>query len=209
VWPLTRFVITEYKWEEQVRVRGPNGLFKDAKNQEPSILGKDGKPLRYALFLRDFNGQMLVNFYDDPMYGINPVQGLAVSPDENYLYSVCAKWDQPAPSWYKKVCRYPLSGKTSQWEEAFMFDQGDDRYLGNIQDVSVAEDGNIYFLLAGARQPYNGIWRFINGTKQFERITKPQGSVDDTAPRVSPDGNAVAFLRSGTLFIAKIKGTSQ
>ncbi|MGN2393665.1 hypothetical protein, partial [Pelomicrobium sp. G1] len=64
IWPLSRFVLAEYRWEETIQVKGEDGQPKTIKNPEAPLLGWDGKPQRYALVLYDLEHQVLTNLTD-------------------------------------------------------------------------------------------------------------------------------------------------
>ncbi|MDK2745045.1 MAG: hypothetical protein NDI90_19275 [Nitrospira sp. BO4] len=206
-WLLSKFVLSEYRWEKAIRVRGEDGKAKFAPNPRKPLSGKDGKSLTHTIFLRDLLGQIVANLGEDPVYTIVAARGVAIAPNETDLYAACRKKSQQfddAPY----ICRYPLDGKEHHWEEVLAFNQGG-KFKNSISDISVDFDGSLYFFVAGARHPYSGIWKFHVMAKQLEHVTTPAAYLNDEAPKASQDGKSVAFSRSGTLFIAQSKGVKQ
>ena len=204
-WPVQQFVLTEYQWHDTVTIRGEDGKPKFIPNPEKQLLGKDGKPVSHALFLRDFNNQILTNLDDDPTYAAWVDGGFDISSDENYIYSPYSRRNTPI-GLADGVCRYRLDGKPREWEEVFHFEMAG-KLRASIQQISVNSNGHIFFTLPGAHAPNSGVWKYDAITKKVRQITHPPTNFKDRNPRVSPDGRLVAFGRpdkdSVNLFIAQ------
>lgn len=208
LWPLSRFVLAEYRWEETIRVIGEDGKPKTISNPEAPLLGKGGEVILSALLLRDFSHRILVNLSESSRFAAFALN-LVISPDERYAYTTCRKLDLPhrGPD---RVCRYMLDGTPHHWEEVFAFDPERREKVIVIRDLSVSSEGDVYFIIAGARGNNTGIWKYDRNAKKLTRITNPPAFHDDAFPQVSPDGKRVAFIRpvdgKSRLFLRRAKG---
>lgn len=209
IWPLSRFVLAEYRWEETIQVKGEDGQPKTIKNPEAPLLGWDGKPQRYALVLYDLEHQVLTNLTDDPGYaGFGAgVGALAITPDESYAYGVCVKKPIAHGRGWDSVCRYRLDGKRNQVEEVFTIDPDKKFKVVVIHRVAVDSRGNVYVAVTGAK-PIDGVWRFHGKTQKIERLTVLPRS-GESRLGVSPDGRWLAFTAldqgASKLFLMRIE----
>ena len=204
---LERFIVAPYRWTDVAVVRGADRLPQPTKNQRPPTLDRSGRIIHYAIELRDLDFNLIARLTDDQVFKIDALQ-LIVSPNENFAYVPCAKRTESAPegvSDYYGVCRYKLDGKQNQWQRVFDF--GNPKEIrGHIEQIDVTESGDIYFVLAGARPPDSGIWKFGADLGKPTRITNSINSTGDKAPKVSRDGKQVIFIRTQQgqmLFIAR------
>lgn len=212
-WPLSNFVISEYRWDEQIQVKAEDGKPKYVPNPKQVLLNREGKPMPFAILLRDFANQIVINLSEDDVYGV-PVQELNIfqtSPDESYAYSGCRKKGQKAGSGFDRVCRYRLDGNLHRWEEVFSFDEGHTDHLG-IQSLNISGNGDVYFTLGGSKK-FPGIWKYSAAARSVHQVTRPPYLQFDQAPQVSPDSTLVSFIRPDKdayrLFIAQPKGARQ
>ena len=121
-WPLAKWVLAEYQWEDTLTIRQEDGTVKrNIPNPTQPLLGKDGKPLLYGLHLRDLTGQIVANLTEDPRYRPRVIYGLVITQDEKYVYSPCSEKTRRTDENYG-VCRYRLDGQPHEWEEVFRFD---------------------------------------------------------------------------------------
>jgi hypothetical protein len=204
-WPLEKLIVSAYQWRDTIGVLGEDGKRKEIPNPEKPRLDRQGKPKRYELFLRDLSGKVLWDLRDDPNYWVIPIEGIATSFDERYLYIVCGKRGQKfddAPY----VCRYPLDGLPHQWEEVVSLPADQIQRGGSVRHISVSRGGDIVFFIAGGMHPNNGIWLLQASTKHLIQVTTPDKYVYDEAPRISPNGNHITFMRKGILMLARKKG---
>lgn len=203
-WPLEKFLLSEYAWSDTIRMLGEDGKRKEIPNPEKPRLNRQGKPKRYELFLRDLSGKILLDLREDLKYRIIRDRGIAVSLDEKNLYIVCNKQEQKyddAPY----VCRYPIDGARHQWEEVVAL-PSDMRVGGSVGEITVSKREDIAFFVVGGAYPHNGIWMLESSTKHLIHVTTPEKYVYDEAPRISPNGTIITFLRKGILMLAKQKG---
>ena len=189
-WPLSKFVIAEYRWEDRIKVKGEDGKKKYVPNPEKSIIPSDGKSV-YGLFLRDLNNQVIVNLHDDPTYvGFGDIK---TSADERFAYATCRyrRLEREAANW---VCRYLLDGKKQRWEEVLSLR---DQEVGSfiIHGISVSPNSDIYFLVQEIGKNISSIWKYSTQAKKISRVTQPPRHRKDEKPEVSPDGTKVAFIR--------------
>ncbi|MGN2393207.1 hypothetical protein [Pelomicrobium sp. G1] len=209
LWPLSKFVLAEYRWEETIQVKGEDDQPKTIKNPEAPLLGRDGKPLRYALVLYDLEHQVLTNLTDDPGYaGFGAgVGALAITPDESYAYGVCVKKPIAHGRGWDSVCRYRLDGKRNQVEEVFTIDPDKKFKVVVIHRVAVDSRGNVYVAVTGAK-PIDGVLRFHSETQKIERLTVLPRS-GESRLGVSPDGRWLAFTAldqgASKLFLMRIE----
>jgi len=215
VWPLSKYVLTEYRWEETVQVRGEDGKFKTIKNREKPFFDKQDKPISFALILYDLENRPLINLSEDEELGI-PVQGhslKAISPSEEFLYSVCRRKDYKVGSGGNSVCMFHINGRKNNWEHLFSLAQEKTEHIG-IQNLSVSQAGEVFFVVPGNKR-YRGIWKYTAAANKISQITNPPAYYDDTFPHVSVDGRWVAFKRPGQgssrLFIVQteVKGEAK
>jgi hypothetical protein len=192
-WPLTRFVLTEYRWQETIKVRGEDGKLKEVKNPQQPLRYSGGDPIAFALLLLDLNNNVLMNLSQDETWGI-PAQAyglLDISPDEKYLYTGCRRKGQQNGSGLDRVCRYPLDGEPHQWEEVFAIDEGHVDQV-SIELPNVSNTGDVLFVVRGNRR-FPGIWRYSAKTKTISQVGHP--SEYSGSSFVSPDGKCLAFVR--------------
>jgi hypothetical protein len=207
---LERFIIVPNTWDEVVTVRGKDGDLQSTGNRRQPPLDKNGKIVRFSLELRDLSFNMLARLTNDETFKLDFLF-LATSPDEKFAYAPCAKFFESGPpgvSDFYGVCRYRLDGKQNSWERLFVLENHKEirHSIGNI-DVSVF--GDVYFNLPGARDPYNGIWKFEAKSGAITQIARGKPYRSAEYPKVSPDGRQVMFVRQDPtqkLFIAKERG---
>ncbi len=199
LWPLSQYVIAEHTWQEHVSVEASNGQRKQAKNQEPPLIVKDGKPVYSAYVLRDFDNRVLANlsegnFSEDKVFSIHGL-GFAISPDEKWVYSPCKKPDG-FDGGNDGVCRYLLDGKSHQWQLVFSFGIPK-KEKTSIGQLDIGSNDDIYFAMPGAPSTkYRGIWKYDSATKEIKQITRVTFMYEhDERPKVSSEHNRVAFTR--------------
>jgi hypothetical protein len=195
-WPLSKYILMEYKWDDTIRVRGEDGTGKWIPNPGKRLIGKDGKPLLYALFLRDLNENILFRVDNDPVFAPWVPYSLVLSPERDYTYAACGVINHHL-GLADGVCRYRLDGAQHQWEEVFRFDVPR-KLKASIQQINVSAHGDVYFRIPGARSPYKGVWKFDAEKKTITQISQP-GDFDEDDPLSSPDGRWVAFYRSSEI----------
>jgi hypothetical protein len=192
-WPLMRFVLTEYRWEETIKVRGDDGKPKEVKNPKQPLRDSGGNPITFALLLRDLDNHVLANLGQDETWGI-PAKAyglLDISPDEKYLYTGCRQKGQRKGSGLDHVCRYPLDGELHPWEEVFAIDEEHVDHV-TIELPSVSNAGDVLFVVRGSRH-FPGIWRYSAKTKTINQVSHPSEYPGSFS--VSPDGKYLAFVR--------------
>lgn len=193
VWPLSRYVIAEYTWQDYVSVEVGNGKRKQVKNQESPLFVKDGKPVYSSFLLRDFNSKVLANLSEDEKV---KVDGLffVVSPDEKYVYSPC-KLPDGFDLGFDAVCRYSLDGNAHRWDLIFHFEPAKKEKTG-IAHLDVGMNGDVYFSFSSRSVERRGIWKYESDTKAVKKITRVAYIYErDERPKVSPDGKRIAFTR--------------
>ncbi|OQW34302.1 MAG: hypothetical protein A4E19_02245 [Nitrospira sp. SG-bin1] len=195
-WTLANFVLAEYQWSDTIKIHGPDGQPKKIPNPEKQLVDNNGKAINYAMFLRALDGNILAQ--------LNEVQTLktaisiyfVISDDEAYIYSPCYRIESKDGS-PDGVCRYPLSGRPESWELIFQSEIPRQR-KASISHPKVSRTGDIYFIIAGTKPPYHGLWKFDARTRQVTQLTNP-GDSYDTPTAISPDSQWVAFNRRGTV----------
>ena len=209
VWPLMRFVLTQYSWRETVLVEGQDGSTKTLKNMDPQPIGPDGIPKYSGVALRDFDFRVVADLSGDQKF-IVYLLGVTVDPDEMFAYAPCIKKGASRFDEFWGVCRYRLDGKPNQWEEVFSFDAAKGKGA-SIGDVDVAKSGDVFFAMPGASDlSLRGIWRFVAATRKFDQLTRAiNHGPPDKAPRASPDGKYVLFVRGDELYMTEQQGGIQ
>lgn len=193
-WPLTKWVLAEYRWEDTMTVRTEGGTRKQKiPNPTTPMLGKDGKPLLYGLHLRDLTGQIVATLWPDSKY--RPlIEELMITSDEKYLYAPCSERTRRTDD-KLGVCRYRLDGQPHEWEELFRSDLVE-RIKSGITKISVTNTGDVYFHVP-AGSPHGGIWRFDAESNKIEQLITDTESHLHKEPSVSPNGKWVTFVRTG------------
>ena len=193
LWPLSRYVVAEYTWQDYVSVEAGDGKRKQVKNQEPPLIVKDGKPVASSILLRDLGGRVLANLSDDPVFSINRHE-IVSSADEAYVYSPCKNWNG-FDGGDDGVCRYSIDGLPHKWERVFSFDVPKKEKTG-MGHIDIGVNGDIYFAMPGARPAHRGIWMYDTARKEIKQLTRVESiGQSDTKPKISPDGKRVAFTR--------------
>jgi hypothetical protein len=204
---LERFILAPYRWNEAVVVRGSDGMPQPARNVRPPVLDKSGRPIYLAIELRDLEFNLIVKLIEDPVFKSDTLN-LTVGPDEQFAYVPCARRANSQPEGhldFYAVCRYRLDGKQNQWEQVFYADELRAKTRMHIQRIEVAANGDVYFAPLG-RPPHNGIWKYDKTSGKVLQVTHNAPYNGDDAPKVSPDGKKIAFMRSpdkSYLFIAQ------
>jgi hypothetical protein len=199
IFPLARFAVAEYTWQEYITAAAENGQRRPVKNREPPLLLEDGKPVRSAYLLRNLRGQILANLSEEGRYRVNGLF-FAFSPDERYVYSPCKESGEREIE-LDRVCRYLIDGAKHAWELVFRFNGARDQ-KASISDIDVGGNGDVYFTIPAARSAnVRGIWRYEASTGNVHLIARPpNGGRGDERPRVSPDGRKVVFGRPAREF---------
>ncbi len=192
-WPLANFVLTEYRWSDTATVLDQDGQRKTIPNPEKQLTDKNGKLINYAIFLRDFKGEILTNFVDDPVFAPWVYGDLVFTEDESYMYAACSVRTNPI-GLADGVCRRRLDAG-SQWEEVFR-SEIPRRHKASISNIKEGQTGHMYFIIGGTKPPFHGIWKYHAATKQVTQLTNP-GNFYDTPTAISPDGRWLAFSRTG------------
>lgn len=195
-WPLANFVLAEYQWSDTIKVPGPDGQPKVVPNPETQLTDKDGKPINYAMFLRDFKGATLVNILEDPVFAPWITDGFVFTADESFMYSACSVRNNPI-GLADGVCRRRLAAGLQLWEEVFR-SEIPRKHKASISNVKVSPTGDLYFIIGGTKAPYHGVWKYSTQTKQVTQLTNP-GNFYDNPTAISPNGRWVAFSRTGTV----------
>lgn len=193
-WSLSNFVLHEYRWSDTISVQGKDGKAELIRNAEKQLIDKSGQPIHFALFLSDLNGTKLARLDNDVVYKTAVSTELFVTNDESFVYSSCHRLEL-SNSTDDGVCRYRLDGSEQRWEEVFRFNTPRE-FKASIQWVRVSPNGDVYFVLAGAKAPHHGIWRFDSRTKAITKLTNPN-HFNDVVSAISPGGDWVAISRSG------------
>ena len=204
---LSRFVITSYLWQDRVPIRSIDGKSPEVqvRNPQPPLMDDAGKPIIYAVFLRDLHGKIIARIDRDSAH-LTGMPHYAASLDESYLYSPCAIRKQSSREVIvDRVCRYRLDGSSHEWEEIFSFDLVD-KLKSEIQYLSVDLKGNIYFSLGGVSGKDGGIWKFDAANKKIVHVVIGVDAKFDHRPLISPDGKKLAFDREYVLHVAQQKG---
>lgn len=192
-WPLTQYILTEYKWFDTIKIRGPDGQPKVIPNPEKQLTDQNGKLINYALFVRDFKGEILTNLIDDPVFAPWVYGDLVFTSDESFMYAACSIRSNPI-GLADGVCRRRLN-VGSHWEEVFR-SEIPRKHKASISNIKVGQTGDIYFIIGGTKPPYHGVWKYQTATKQVTQLTNP-GNFYDTPTAVSPDSRWVVFVRTG------------
>jgi len=186
VWPLTKFVLATYRWDESFILQDHDGMKKHARNPTPPLIGENGKPIVYALFLRDFEGNVIARLDKDPNFAA--FNNLLVDKNESYVYATCRRRSEPPNRW-NSMCRYALNGESPVWEEVFVFEPRDKSFI-SIEGLStLSDEGNLAFYI-GLGHP--GIWIYEARSKVYKKITSIR---DDMDPKIAGNGKSVLFLR--------------
>lgn len=183
---LSNYVLATQQWQDEY-------IYRDKQENVVKVPNPAGKSPDKALQLKlyDLDQNELANLSHDPVYKAS--FNVAISPDEKYAYSPCIKKPQNETLLADKVCRYRLDGAKHLWEEVFAFDPSGKYQNVSIQQLNVGPNGDVYFIELGPRNHNYGIWKFEASTKQIKKITSPPPRPDEQ-PRVSPDGNRIAFV---------------
>ena len=189
VWPLSRFVLAEYKWSDSIPVMQADSTVVHIANPTKPLSDASGKPITYAVVLRDFGGQILTRLTDDA--GFTAFRDFVISEDEKYVYATCRARSEPAMRGANSLCRFKLDGEAKQWELVIALDRGSEPAVVLQMLTSISEKGSMVFI-ARAGPKYGGIWRYDATRKLIERVTT---NYDDTHPKISKDGSSILFLR--------------
>ncbi|MFZ6730788.1 hypothetical protein ACO0LG_02560 [Undibacterium sp. Ji42W] len=200
---LAQYVITSYLWEDKVSVRVPGAGLKDVPNPQTPLPDETGKPtVKKAVFLRDTGNKILERLDHDQRFALATMTFYAVSPDEKLLYAPCKlKGKSDFDDDYDQVCSYRLDGAAHAWESVFSFATSTHSGKG-IQHLSIDPANNIYFSLPGPHEQHGGIWKFEMAQAKFVHLPPGVPGQFDSNPRISPDGETLAFERDSTLFFA-------
>jgi hypothetical protein len=195
-WPLSNLVLSEYRWEDTIQVRGEDGKPKYVPNQEKPIVGQ-GQQFVRTFFLRDLQNNIIQEIkLKTPSYNIAYMQ-FAISPDEQYLYSTCFKVGDHDPKYsnYGRVCRIKINDRQSNWQEVFSFPDVEHTQGLQLQQLVISSRGDVYFTNSASRGNTTGIWKYNASRGTVERLTKPYDYYPDALPKVSPSGQQVVFVR--------------
>lgn len=194
-WPLTKWVLADYQWEDTLTIRQKDGTVKrNIPNPTTPVLGKDGKPLLYGLHLRDLSGKIVATLSEDPKYRAHAVE-LLIRPDEAYVYAPCSERTRRTDD-FLGVCRYPIDGQPHEWEEVFRFEDLI-RFKESLAQPTVTNAGDVYFTVGGNVDPNDGIYWFDAKSKTVEQLIANVDLHRNEHPRVSPNGKWLLYVRSG------------
>lgn len=207
VWPLSKFVLAEYKWSDTIPVLQAGSTVIHIANPTQPLSDTSGMPIRYAVVLRDFSGQVLARLTDDVSF--TAFRDFVVGDDEKYVYATCRARAEPAMRGANSLCRFKLDGEAKQWELVVAIDRDSEPALVLQMLTSISERGSMVFI-ARAGSKYGGIWRYDTSRKLAERVTT---AYEDTHPKISRDGNSILFLRrergQTKLMLAQDRGTTK
>jgi hypothetical protein len=194
-WPLTTFVLSEYRWQESIKVHADQGT-KIIPNPRVPLMGKDGKPGPHALHLRDLTGHIVATLTDDPRYAPWLDNGFPVTPDQSFVYATCSERAKPIGLAHI-VCRYRLDGQQHNWEEVFRSDLVK-QIQSSIVKLSVSNPGDVYFdFPTKTHDPNGGIWRFDAKLKAIAHVVADTSTHRYSEPSVSPNGEWLLYVRKG------------
>jgi hypothetical protein len=186
VWPLEKFILAIYRWDDSFILQDSSGKKKHARNPTPPLIGENDKPVTYALFLRDFEGKVLKQLDKDPNFA--EFTNLVVDKNEGHVYATCRRLSEP-PNKRNSICRYVFDTNTRNWEELFVFEPNDKSFITIEGFSALSDEGDLAFT-AGWGHP--GIWIYDAKKHIYTRITS---SRDDTRPQMSANGLSILFLR--------------
>jgi hypothetical protein len=189
IWPLTKFVLAEYKWAESIPVLRADSTIAHIANPTKPMSNASGSAITYAVVLRDLDGEILAQLTDDKT--LTAFENFVVNGDETFVYATCRSRSDPATRGINSVCRFKLDGAPHQWELVTAIDRGSESAIVLQMLSSVSVRGDTTFI-ARAGPKFGGIWRYDAVTRKVERVTR---NYDDTNPKISGDGRSIIFVR--------------
>lgn len=204
---LPQFVFSEYRWEESIRVKEPNGEAKWVRNPEPPVKLPDGTELKHGYLLRDLENRIVTQVkMEQPPYQIYR-NTLKPDPQGGSLYAVCSKAGDHGTRRLTvggRICRFKVDGANQQWEEIVAMQRSPQDPF-SLHGLDVNEQGDVVAMELGHRGA-SSLWKYSARTQQVEKVRQAPTIADLGGPRLSPTGQWISFVERQTLYLAQDKG---
>jgi hypothetical protein len=205
-WPLTNYVLSEYRWAETIRVLGKDGNAKRIQNSEKPLVLIDGTVIKHGYFLRSLKNQIIQHIPTDQGQYKMWTTFMQCDPAGYYLYASCSKMGDHDLGFtaYGRVCRFKLDGTNETWEEVFSV-----QHIANnpfdLQDIDINPHGDVVAVDRGHRLNTT-LWKYANKTKKVEKLTHSTMNQNIKFPKLSPTGQSVSFIQETVLRLVQLKG---
>lgn len=203
---LPQFVFSQYRREDSIKVKEPNGQAKWVQNPEPPLKRADGTEVKLGYFLRDLENRIVreIPVKEGP-YKVDPMS-FRTSPGGGYLYALCSKADDynPPVTFFGRVCRFKLVESDAHWEEVLSI-QKEPNEQASLDNLDVNDQGDVV-VMRRAKRASPTLWKYTVRGEHGEQLPVSQLSQEVGAVQLAPDGRTISYVDKGQLVFVRSHG---